>query len=315
MRVLIENDFAGRTVKEWLYQNGFSRGHITRLKQLDDGIVLNGERVTVRRVLSLGDELCVASDDGFENENENLIPTEMHLDIVYEDENMIAVNKSGTVATHPSIGHFDDTLANGLAYYFKAKDRPFVFRAVNRLDRETSGIVLVAKNRMWANRLSALMRAGRIRKTYIAVLNGVITPRDGRIEAHIRRTDDGIIFRRVCESDDSRGKYALTEYRTAASCDDASVVFAEPVTGRTHQLRVHFSHMGAPIVGDSFYGSAETSPTRYDGMITRQALHAYELKLELPEGELVLRAEPPSDMASLFSEIQGEITKNDHPKA
>ena len=306
MKIRIENDFAGRTVRDWLYASGFSRGHITKLKQLDDGITVNGERVTVRRVLSLGDELGVASDDSPETENGNLIPTEMPLDIIYEDDNMIAVNKPCDLATHPSIGHFCDTLANGLAYYFKAQGKPFVFRAVNRLDRDTSGVVLVAKNRVWANRLSALMKAGGIQKTYVAVLNGVLSPKAGNIEAHIRRCDEGIILRRVCPPDDERGKYAVTAYETIASNGEASVVRAEPVTGRTHQLRVHFAHMGAPIVGDAFYGSAETVPTVYDGMITRQALHAASLCLRLPEGDIAIKAELPDDMKSLFLKIQGE---------
>jgi len=311
VKIRTGSDFAGRTVKEWLYSNGFSRGHITKLKNQSDGITVNGERVTVRYILRLGDELCVASEDSAESENENLIPTEMPLDIIYEDEDMIAVNKPGDMPTHPSIGHFADTLANGLAYYFKAQGKPFVFRAINRLDRETSGVVLVAKNRIIANRLSGLMKAGKIRKTYIAVLNGSLTPQNGQIETGIRRCDEGIILRTVCSSDDPRGRLAVTAYKTAASSGDASVVYAEPITGRTHQLRVHFSHMGAPIVGDSFYGSAESTPTMYDRMISRQALHAAELRLELSQNTVVIKAPPPADMHPLFLKVQGENKFNE----
>lgn len=306
METVIKSDFAGCTVKNWLYANGFSRGHITHLKTLDDGITVNGERVTVRRVLAMGDVLFVADTDRAEDENGQLIPTEMPLDIIYEDGDMIAVNKPYDLATHPSIGHFTDTLANGLAYYFAKQNKPFVFRAVNRLDRDTSGIVLVAKNRISANRLSELMKKGGIQKSYIAVLNGALTPSNGRIEANIRRRDEGIILRTVCPTDDCRGKYALTAYSTLSACKDASVVRAEPITGRTHQLRVHFSHMGAPIVGDAFYGSAETAPTVYDRMITRQALHAASLTLELSGKRMIFEAALPDDMRRLVEKIEGE---------
>jgi len=208
--------------------------------------------------------------------------------------------------THPSIGHFTDTLANGLAYYFAKQNKPFVFRAVNRLDRDTSGVVLVAKDLVSANRMSALMKTGFIKKSYTAVLNGCIEPQRGSIEAHICRCNEGIILRKVCASDDPRGKYALTSYETIMSRSDISVVRAEPVTGRTHQLRVHFSHMGAPIVGDAFYGSAETTPTVYDKMMKRQALHACSLTVTMPDKVLKLEAKLPPDMEKLVGYIQGE---------
>ncbi len=311
MDITVTKELDGITVKEWLYQNGISRGLITHLKKLDDGITVNGEHATVRRILHGGDVLSLRTDDRAEDENESLVPTKMPLDIIYEDDNMIAVNKPSDMATHPSIGHFDDTLANGLAYYFASQSKPFVFRAINRLDRDTSGIVLVAKNRISAARLGELMKSGRIKKIYIAVLNGILAPSVGQINAPIRRREASIILREVCSGTEPDTKSALTAYKTLAVCSDASIVRAEPITGRTHQLRVHFAHMGAPIAGDGMYGTAETTPTKYDSMMLRHALHASELTMNLGGRRLTLHADLPYDMRLLCAKIEGVSTKNE----
>ena len=299
MEIRIDESFAGHTVKDWLYKNGISRGLITHLKKLDGGITVNGEHATVRCVLDAGDTLALALDDRAEDENQFLVPTELPLDIIYEDDDMIAVNKPPNMPTHPSLGHFEDTLANALAYYFSRRGIPFVFRAVNRLDRDTGGVVLIAKSRLAAARLSELMQSGKIRKTYIAVLNGIISPESGFIDAPIRRRENSIMLRETCLITDSGAKSALSEYKTLAVGDGICVVEAEPITGRTHQLRVHFSHMGCPIVGDGFYGSAEREPTKYDRLMTRQALHARSLEIDLGDRMLKLTAELPSDMERL----------------
>jgi len=300
----IDSSFDGATVKDWLYRHNISRSLITHLKKLPDGITVNGSHVTVRHILCAGDCLSLKWDDTDEDVSETLIPTEMPLDIIYEDDDLIAVNKPPDMATHPSIGHFTDTLANGLCYYFKAQNRPFVFRAINRLDRDTSGLVLVAKSRPAAASLTTLLQEGGIRKRYTAVLCGRITPPAGVIDAPIRRLDESIILRRVTTADDPAGKAARTVYETIAAADDASVVSAEPVTGRTHQLRVHFAHMGCPIAGDGLYGCAETTPTGYDRRMTRQALHASGLVIHRPSGILTLEAPLPPDMSALIQTIR-----------
>ncbi|MBQ8508972.1 MAG: RluA family pseudouridine synthase [Clostridia bacterium] len=304
MRIVIDADFAGRTVKDWLYSHGVSRSLITRLKKLEDGITVNGEHATVRRLLACGDCLSLALSDREADENDALIPTPMPLDILYEDDDLIAVSKPPDMATHPSLGHFTDTLANGLCYYFHERGQPFVFRAVNRLDRDTSGIVLVAKNQLAASELTALMQCGRIRKTYIAVLNGVLNPPAGRIDANIRRREESIMLREVCTGD---GQTAVTAYETicAAADGSASVVRAEPITGRTHQLRVHFASRGCPIAGDGLYGSAETEPTPYDRALTRHALHAASLTVLRESGALTLNAPLPEDIRRLCEQIKG----------
>ncbi len=306
MQIKIDRDLAGITVKELLSKYNISHSLAARLKRLPDGITVGGEHVTVRRILKEGDILSLATEDLPQDENEFLVPTEMPLDIIFEDDDLLAVNKPPDMATHPSIGHFEDTLANGLAYYFAAQGKPFVFRAVNRLDRDTSGVVLIAKNRLSAARLSALMQKGRIRKSYIAVLNGKLPDKSGKIDTYIRRKGESIILREVCDDSADGAKRALTVYETLFSSDNASVVRAEPITGRTHQLRVHFSHLGAPIAGDAFYGTAETAPTVLDAGISRQALHAATLKIDFGERVLKLEAALPPDMVRLCNILKGE---------
>ncbi|MCI8388024.1 MAG: RluA family pseudouridine synthase [Clostridiales bacterium] len=310
MRIKITDSFDGRTVKDWLYKNNISRALITRLKKTESGITVNGQHATVRHILHTGDELALQVNDNIEDENEQLIPTEMPLDIIYEDDDMIALNKPAGIPTHPSLGHFTDTLANGLAYYYKSRGIPFVFRAINRLDRDTSGIVLAAKNQYAASELSSLMQSGRIHKTYIAVLNGMPSEQQGIINAPIRRREATIILREVASSDMPDAKSAITSYEVISAGENASIVRAEPVTGRTHQLRVHFAHIGTPIVGDGLYGSAETTPTELDNMIDRHALHAASLVIEYNDRSQTLCAKLPDDMQRLCSKVNfAEINK------
>lgn len=302
MELIIDNTFDGRTVKDWLYQNGVSRGMITRLKKLDDGLLVNGERVTVRRVLHAGDRFFIAVDDSFDEENSLLIPTNMPVDILYEDNDVVAVNKPCGMPTHPTRGHFTDTLANALTFYFSSRGKPFIFRAVNRLDRDTSGIVLVAKNRLAASAYSALMQDGEIRKSYIAVLNGV-PAESGVIDAPIRRKNTSTMLREVCREGAEGSKSAVTRYKLLARGRDGkiSVVLAEPVTGRTHQLRVHFAHIGCPLVGDGLYGTSETMLSDVDRLISRHALHAAKLRICRENLLMELCAPFPEDMKRLVS--------------
>ena len=144
MEIVITEAENGKCLRDYLKKNlGMSRAELSHLKSLDTGIMINGVRVTVRAVLAAGDVLFLDRDDAAAGEN--VMPGDIPLDIIYEDDDIIALNKPAGMPTHPSHGHYYDTLANGLAFYFAKKSIPFVFRAVNRLDRDTSGIVLVAK--------------------------------------------------------------------------------------------------------------------------------------------------------------------------
>lgn len=292
----IDSTHDGRSLSDYLrFHLGLSHKSISRLKRLDDGMVLNGVRVTVRADLHEGDLLSLALED--RESTENLLPAALPLDILYEDGHLIALNKPPFMPTHPSHGHSDDTLANALAYYFSQKGKPFVFRTLNRLDRDTSGVVLISKDKQTAGMLSAQMAAGGVRKRYLALLCGVIEPPSGRIDAYIRRVSDSLITRETVDRPAPGAKAAITEYLRLDCCEKYSLVSASPLTGRTHQLRVHFASVGHPILGDSLYGSA-------DPAIGRQALHAASLTITHPyTGEkLVIEAALPPDIRSVCEE-------------
>jgi 23S rRNA pseudouridine1911/1915/1917 synthase len=204
------------------------------------------------------------------------------------------VDKPPAMPTHPYHGHFDDTLANGLAWIFQERGKPFVFRPINRLDKDTSGLVLIAKDKQTAHLLAHQMEKREIHKTYLALLTGAIQPTEGEIHTFIRRKEKSIILReatdfRMLDSDE-----ALTYYKTISSNSEFSLVRAIPHTGRTHQLRVHFSYVGHPIVGDSLYGTPSEK-------IGRHALHAFSLSFLHPitKEPLYWESKLPTDMQEI----------------
>ena len=240
------------------------------------------------------------------------LPTDTELDVVFENDDLIVVNKPPFMPTHTSHGHYDDTLANALAGYFLKKETPFVFRPINRLDRNTSGLVLVAKNKHAASFLSGAMKDKRIKKSYVAILDGRLSDINGKvslgddglfvIDRALHRTAASIIVREVCPDDADDAEAAITRFRILKVTDRLTMVEAFPITGRTHQLRVHFAYLGCPILGDDIYGTP--SP-----LVPRHALHARTLELPLPNGisynggeseELSLTAEIPEDINSLI---------------
>lgn len=293
MRIIIDDERDGASVKEILFSElGFSVAAVKRVKYREGGLCVNGERVTVRRILRRGDVLDIALEDRAEDENEYTVPVDIPIDVVYEDEYVTVVNKPPSMPAHPSLGHKDDTVANALAFRYRAA--PYVFRPVNRLDRDTSGLMLTARDKVTAGKLYNSMRRGEIKKTYLALLCGVPEP-SGRIETYMCREGDSIVKRRVCDADAPGAKIAVTDYEVIAENGEYSLVRAIPVTGRTHQLRVHFSSIGCPIVGDTMYGCATD-------LIGRQALHADTLSFPHPStGDTVsLTAPLPQDIVRLL---------------
>lgn len=294
MQFVITEQENGKTVRDFLKMQGVSAALGARLKRLPRGIVLNGTRVTVRAVLKTGDKLVLAVEDS--EKNEKLLPLEAAVDIVLETSDFLVVNKPPFMPTHPSHGHFCDTLANALMWHYR--DIPhFRPRFVNRLDRNTSGAVLVAKHALSAARLSSAMAKGEIKKTYYAVVCGTIQE-ETVLKTGIRRQTESIIFREVCE--EVEGDLAITHVMPLCTKNGYTLVRLTPKTGRTHQLRVHLAHFGAPIVGDDLYG--ESSP-----LIARHALHAAELSFPSPNGgKAVLTYAPIApDMAALVTNIFG----------
>ncbi len=290
MITVISTEYDGMILREYLRSVlRLSRAELTELKKRDDGIMLNGTRVTVRAVLKEGDELVLSRGDIASSEG--VIPVDLPLEILYEDDDIIALNKPPFMPTHPSHEHQSDTLANALAFYFKNKGVNFVFRAVNRLDRDTSGIVLVAKNKNSAFLLARQISEFQVTKRYIALACGEIFGK-GEIEGNIRRIEDGKMNRGVFPD----GQYALTEYEALCFKNDISTLLVTPKTGRTHQIRVHLSHIGRPILGDTLYGDEGGSE-----LISRQALHAYSLTFSHPTSnkKITVTAPIPNDMAAL----------------
>ncbi len=294
MIINVTEEFDGLTVKEYLFRVlGFSVASVKLVKYREGGITVNGEQVTVRRVLKNGDVLSLAVEDAEEDENEYTVPVDVPIEIVFEDEFVVVVNKPPFMPAHPSLGHKDDTVANALAYRYR--DKPYVFRPVNRLDRDTSGLMLIARDKVSAGKLYLSMRRGEISKAYLALLEGKLVPEKERIETYMCREGDSIVKRRVCGENDPGAKIAVTDYETVGYSGCRTLVRAVPVTGRTHQLRVHFASVGHPIVGDSMYGAASD-------LIDRQALHAYMLSFPHPsDGKLVsLEAPLPDDIKNII---------------
>lgn len=292
MDITIREEYHGMQLLSYLRSVlGISRAMLVRLKKAERGILLNGTHVNVRAVLSVGDLLSLAVDDTEADENPYLEAVDIPLDILYEDDDVIAVNKAAGMVTHTTRGHYNDSLANALYSKYKAQGRAFVFRAVNRLDRETSGVVLVSKNKISAHRLSVSLQSGEVDKRYIAIVHGRLEG-SGEITGYICRCGDSIITRRVCSADDEGASFAHTRYKALFSTDKYSVILASPITGRTHQLRVHFSSVGHPIVGDTLYGDASAE-------ISRQALHAVSLRFPSPKN-----GEENKLYAPLFEDMQ-----------
>lgn len=296
MEYVIRADAAGKTVLEVMKQDlGISSALLKHLKFTDGGILVCGHSVTVRYVLKEGEILSLATEDRVAHEK--IMPVALPLSLAYEDEDVVVPDKPPNMPTHPSCGHYTDTVANALAYYYEERGIPFVFRPVNRLDRNTSGLLLIAKNRMAAGTLYRAMRQGKIRKLYLAVLAGEPEREAGLIETYMRRTATSVILRENCREGEG-GDLARTYYRVFHRQSGYALVCAAPLTGRTHQLRVHFAGIGCPILGDDLYGSP--SP-----WIERHALHSYFLSFPRVKDGMptAIKTDIPSDLQRVLAQL------------
>ena len=304
MTFSVSAEFDGKTLLEFIRNYcGVSRGALIKLKKLPLGITVNGEHATVRAILKKEDTVVLQLEDRESDVNPYVESVGEMPQILYEDEAVLAVNKPPFMPTHTSYLHRDDALSNAVCLYMKNKGEPFVFRAVNRLDRDTSGVVLIAKNRLYSSKLSKSLENGEFRKTYLALLDGKIDE-GGRIEGYIRREGESIV-KRVFEKDGSDGSdYSVTDYKKLSGTEKNSLVQAFPITGRTHQLRLHFASLGAPICGDTMYGFESE-------LINRHALHAYSLSFPSPidNGIITVYAPLPEDMKSAAERLGLDIPK------
>lgn len=249
MEYIITEDQEGKTVKDFLRREcNLSSTLLRRLKTIPDGITLDGTQVTVRAVLKEGQMLCLKTED--EQSSENIIPTEGEADILFEDDRLMIINKPFGMPVHPSAGHSTDTLANILAWRFEKLGVPFVFRAVNRLDSGTGGILCVAKNAHTANVLGEALKGKAIKRVYEAILVGELPQNSGTVDAPIGLCDGSSLKRCVCPD----GERAVTHFKVLERKNGMTRVEVKLETGRTHQIRVHFSHLGYPVWGDFLYG-------------------------------------------------------------
>lgn len=232
-------------------------------------VLLNGTPTYVSAPVFVGDEIQVLID--FIEDNSNIVPCQMNLDIIYEDECYIVINKPPHTAIHPSILHYDDSLSNGVRYYFDSIGLHKKIRPVNRLDKDTSGLVVFAKNEYIQECLVYQMKTKEMKKTYIAVCDGIFAEKSGTISKPIARKPGSIIERCI----DFSGDTAITHYKILSEHDNISVVECLLETGRTHQIRVHLSSIGHPIIGDTLYG-------KESALANRQLLHACKLEFIHP---------------------------------
>ena len=302
MEILISKKQDEKTVGQILRGDlQLSSKIISFLKKKPDGILLNGVHATVRNKVVYNDVLRINYKDEDEPfDKSHIEPTDLPFEIVYQDEDILLVNKPAGMPTHPSHDHQRDTLANGLAHMCKVLGSPFVFRPINRLDKDTSGLVLVAKNKLAAYRLSDAMKKGEIHKSYVAVLCGHISAPSGELIDFMRRAPGSKMLRQICRENEADAMMAFTRYKKIVSNDMFSLVIAAPITGRTHQLRLQFAGDGHPLVGDTLYGY----PYEH---IARQALHAFRLSFPHPitQKRLQFSIPLPKDLSALCCKLFG----------
>lgn len=266
----ISSNEAGLRIEQYLRRRGYSYQNLTRLKKMPESILVNGVWSYMRTLLSAGDLLKVHIQ---ENESSpNIPPVSLPLHIIYEDEDLIVVNKPAGMPVHPSLNNYRNSLANALMYYYKQKKMPFVFRCTNRLDRDTSGLTVIAKHMVSSSILSNMAVRHEIEREYLAIVRGHLSPSSGTVTAPIGRTGSSLIERRI---DFDHGEHAVTHYRVMKEDNGYSLVSLVLETGRTHQIRIHMKYLGHPLIGDYLYNPDMEK-------INRQALHSYRLAFTHP---------------------------------
>ncbi|MBQ7840039.1 MAG: RluA family pseudouridine synthase [Lachnospiraceae bacterium] len=287
----IDDDNAGITVAQYLKKKGYSSANLTDLKKMPESILVNGKWEFMIFRLSAGDVLTVHIQEN--TSSEKIPPVSLPLDIVYEDEDLMVINKPADLPIHPSMGNYTHSLGNAVAGYFAEQNIPFVFRCINRLDHNTSGLTIVAKHMLSGSILSTMVKHREIRREYLGIVRGSVTPPAGTITAPLGRKSGSIIERTI---DFENGESAITHYRVLEEKNGHSLVLLHLETSRTHQIRIHMKYLGFPLIGDSLYNPDME-------FISRQALHSARLVFLHPiTGQrMEFTAALPEDMRRVIS--------------
>lgn len=274
---------AGKTLLETLIEVMCLSTRMIRKIKRTDHLTVNGHSISMSARLRELDTIRVV----FEEEPHQIFPNAIPITVIYEDEDLLVINKPPGIVAHPTQGHPFGTLSNAVRAYALEKGEDYKPRLVNRLDRDTSGIIIFAKNAYGQHVVSEEMKADRVEKHYIALVHGKLQKPQGLIDAPIEREHEDSM-RRIVRPD---GKPSLTEYEVIETLPNACVLRVGLKTGRTHQIRVHMNHLGHPLVGDQLYGSYEWM------VIKRQALHASTMSFKTPRhGVVTVEAPLPEDM-------------------
>lgn len=283
----IEKEDAGLRIEQFLKRRGYSSKNLTAIKRMPKSVLVNGEHFYMRQTLKEGDVLAIVIS---ETEcSEKVPPTEIPLNIVYEDEDIIVINKPAGMPIHPSLNNYTNSMANALAYYYEKQEKPFIFRCCNRLDKDTSGLTVVAKHLVSGNILSSMVKERKFHRQYLAIVRGSVSPSSGTINAPLGRKDGTIIERTI---DWEHGETAITHYHVLDEMNGHSLVSLKLETGRTHQIRIHMKYLGFPLVGDYLYNPDME-------FIGRQALHSHKISFTHP-----ITGEPMEFVADLPEDMQ-----------
>ena len=267
---IIDEAGDGLRIEQYLRRKGYSGQNLAEIKRMPKSVLVNGEHYYMKQKLNTGDHLSIHICET--KCSEKIPPVQIPLDIVYEDEDIIVINKQAGMPIHPSLNNYMNSMANALAWYYQEQGKPFIFRCCNRLDRDTSGLTVVAKHLVSGNILSDMVRRRDIHREYLAIVRGHVSPEAGTINAPLARKPGTIIERTV---DWEQGETAITHYRLVEERNGHSLISLRLETGRTHQIRIHMKYLGYPLIGDYLYNP----DMEYIG---RQALHSHRLSFTHP---------------------------------
>lgn len=292
----VSNIGEGVKIREYLKSELGLSTRLIRSASIGKRIFVNNEVVKMNRVLNEGEIIKI---DLAKEESQNIAPEKMDIEVIYEDEDILVVNKKPFMVVHPTKSYQSGTLANGIINYFMETNQNCIVRLVSRLDMNTSGLIIIAKNQFSHGMLSKEMSENKVEKRYLAIVHGKLEKTEGTIDLPIYRPEG--IENGTKRIIDERGQRSITHYKVVESFEDASLVECKLETGRTHQIRVHLSNIGHPIYGDTLYGYGEEE----EDLIKRQALHAYALDFKSPRsGEMIsLKSKLPEDMIELLDKV------------